>query len=192
MNPTSLSSVAAPAPTLTEAFDDHRRESSDIQQHLDGLSDLAAQCRHVTEFGVRTGNSTVALLAGLAAHEQPAKLISYDINPHQIPRVPVIPPQLTWDFRRADTSQVEIEPTDLLFIDSRHTNQQLAAELKQAPRVRHFLAFHDTVTFGSRGEDGLLGLSAALWAFLSTEEGRHWTVRSHNPENNGFLVLSRR
>src|SRR5262245_5381518 len=49
---------------------------SDINEHLPILSELAQRCDHVTEFGRRTGNSTIAFI-----HAQPKRLVSYDNRP---------------------------------------------------------------------------------------------------------------
>jgi len=64
---------------LDHAFEERCRRPSDINEHLVTLRDLAANCAHVTEFGVRKGVSTFALL-----HGQPNRLISYDIQPFEL------------------------------------------------------------------------------------------------------------
>ena len=49
----------------------------------------------------------------------------------------------------------DIDETDLLFIDSQHTEARLRSELsKFAPRVRRYIVMHDTALHASRGEDG--------------------------------------
>ncbi len=45
---------------------------SDINEHLPTLYALAKECRHLTEFGTRTGATTTALL-----YAQPQVLICY-------------------------------------------------------------------------------------------------------------------
>jgi hypothetical protein len=48
-----------------------------------------------------------------------------------------------------DSAKVDIEPTDLLFIDSKHTNKHLRAELsRHKDKVRKYIIFHDTTLFG--------------------------------------------
>ncbi len=98
---------------------------SDINEHLPQLRALANECWHVTEFGTRTGNSTIALLAGLADYDwleygadMKPTLVSYDIN-----SAGVVPPEslASWQFNQADTSKLpDIAPTDMLFIDTLH------------------------------------------------------------------------
>ena len=95
---------------------------ADMIPHLQHLRDLAAQCNHCTEFGVRTGNSTVALLAGLNDRGG-GFLRSYDLNDPErtFPAVAYV----DHTFTRADTAKLQyIEPTDLLFVDTLHNADQ--------------------------------------------------------------------
>lgn len=170
------------------------RSGSDIHEHLPALSKLASQCTHVTEFGVRGGNSTIALLYGLCAGGQQSALYSYDQAPHGIEFSPPLPPEVSWRFVLADTSALpQIAPTDLLFIDTLHTCAQVAAELRHAPQVRKYLAFHDTVLFGwvDEAPGNGPGIMQAIFDFLGSAEGIHWYVVSHAPRNNGLLILAR-
>lgn len=179
---------------LTADFSARCRSGSDIFEHLPGLSALAQNCTHVTEFGVRSGNSTIALLHGLA-NAGAGTLESYDRNPPDLNPPPATPPFVSWVFHQADTSALpEIAPTDFLFIDTLHTADQVRAELRHAPQVKKYLAFHDTVLFGLHDESPGTGpgILQAIWEFLATEEGQKWFVAAHAPNNNGLLVLRRR
>lgn len=152
--------------------------------HEPALAALAALCTHVTEFGVRAGNSTRALLAGLPPF---GRMVSYDIR--ECPAVD----DPRWTFRVQDTAAFTtlIEPTDLLFIDTLHDCDQVAAELQHAPMVRRFLVFHDTVMFGSMDESTGRppGINHAIWSFLAGSSS--WRVRSHDWRCCGLLVLER-
>ena len=93
-------------------------------------------------------------------------------------------------FIRGETLTLEPIACDLLFIDTRHTREQLAAELnRHAPACRRRIALHDTHTFGERGEDGGPGLLPAIREFLTANP--EWFVMSHVEVNHGFMVLSR-
>ena len=84
----------------------------------------------------------------------------------------------------------DIPECDLLFIDSRHTADQLWQELTlHCDEVRRWIGLHDTETFGATGEDGGPGLLAALERFLR----RHpeWAPVFHSTRNHGFTVLGR-
>lgn len=161
---------------------------SDINQHMPRLRALAEACQTIVEFGTRSGNSTTAFLAGLDPIPG-ATLHSYDIAPQQF-----TPPELlfaTWEFHQADTTQLEWIPAcDLLFIDTLHNCDVVAAELAHADSVRRWIAFHDTVLFGSRDEAGPgPGINHAIFRFLAAHP--EWRVLEHHAHNCGLLVLER-
>lgn len=61
----------------------------------------------------------------------------------------------TFCFIQASTLDIEIDETDLLFIDTQHTYAQLIAELrKHHSKVRRWIALHDTMIFGEVGDLG--------------------------------------
>lgn len=158
---------------------------SDINQHVHKLRDLASQCDHVTEFGQRAGVSTTALLAG-----QPKKLVSYDVADQGAGALLArIAGETEFVFQKADVLAVDIERTDLLFIDTQHTARQLAAELERhSGKVRRWICLHDTEVFGERGEDGGEGLLVALRDFCRKRP--EWSVIYDDQKNNGLTVLS--
>jgi hypothetical protein len=162
---------------------------SDINQNLHILYDLAKECETVIEMGVRTGVSTRAFL------NTGVSLISFDIVKND--EVEIL-------FRLAkskgknaqyvidDVLKIEIQETDLLFIDTLHTYEQLSQELKlHGNKAQKYLAFHDTHTFGLSGEVGndRRGLLPAIMEFLSSNP--HWKVKTHRTNNNGMTVLER-
>jgi cephalosporin hydroxylase len=180
--------------TLQEEYAHRLAEKSDINEHMPTLSVLAEQCRTVCEFGVRYGNSTIALLHGLNAGFRDANaqtaLHSFDISPAQL----VIPeaPGVDWTFTQTDTSKLQSIPRcDMLFIDTAHTFEQVRAELRHAHSVSRYLAFHDTTLFGWSDEFGGKGpgIMQAIFDFMATQEGRRWYVSAHYPNNNGLLIL---
>jgi cephalosporin hydroxylase len=179
--------------TLREAFADRLKRRSAIAAHLQMLSSLASECARVTEFGVNHGHSTIALLHGLAnsASAEVRELESFDIADFRF-EAPALPQNVRWRFLRRDTAKLaRIEETDLLFIDSLHTCAHVHAELKHHARVTRYIVFHDTITFGSVGEDMQApGLTHAIFDFL-VRHNFEWRVRYHNPESHGLLVLER-
>lgn len=160
---------------------------SDISRHVPFLFGYAVMCPHITEFGVRGAVSTSAWL--LAA---PKKLRCYDIaEPECLPELRSIAKEVGTDFSfsRGDTAVVNIEDTDLLFLDTLHTGEHLTAELRNAPKVRKYLIFHDTDTNGWNGEAGGSGLKKALIEFLLHHT--EWRIVYHTDELNGLTVLER-
>lgn len=184
--------VTAPVlrPTLKELYRSARATPGDINEHLDTLRRLARHCGHVTEFGTRGGISTTALLAG-----RPRALVTYDRQ--RYPGVDLLEGvaregrRTRFVFRQADVLQIEIEETDLLFIDTWHVCEQLRHELAlHAGKVRSYLVFHDTETFGRSGEaPGSRGLWPAIEEFL--REHPHWSLSARLENNNGLTILTR-
>lgn len=194
-----MSDTLRPAPDALETmFRSARAVPSDINEHLDLLRQLAAECEHVTEFGLRWANgSTIALLAG-----QPAQFISYDINPHSIVQQSVLnllqmQGRTRFQPRCGSTLEVTIEKTELLFVDSLHTAEQLKAELiRHADPMRNtvtrYLVFHDTATFGLVGEDGKTpGLREVIRWYQKCHAFPQWRAIEDRKNNNGLVVLER-
>jgi GT2 family glycosyltransferase len=175
------------ASTLEWEYNYRCRTPSDINEHLPRLRDLAQQCNHITEFGTRAGNSTIALLAA-----QPQTLVCVDTSIQ--PALDIIKHlrcRTQVSFVEADVRSIDIAPTDLLFIDTYHTADHLNAELsRHSPHVRALIALHDTEVYGERGEDGSPGLRYGLTDFLKTHP--IWKVVSHHSNNNGLTILKRR
>jgi hypothetical protein len=174
---------------LAEAYRQACEGKTDISEHCPTLRSLSSQCGHVTEFGVRYGTSTVALLSGLIDRPRPFTMVSYDIVDLASDRISKLSPDV-WTFRKASTLEVTIDLTDLLFIDTKHTGYHLLKELcRHADNVRKWIVLHDTETFGRRGERGRIGLMAAVAVFV----GRcpDWRLTRHWANNNGLTLLER-
>ena len=165
-------------------FNFSKWNKSDINEHIAMMHRYADQCEHVTEFGVRTGVSTWAWLASRAKTVR-----CYDIENviHNLEHHTQSAQDTRKDFKFKQQDTVldgfEIEPTDLLFIDTDHTYKQCAKELKMhASKVRKYLIFHDTVNCGSE-------LMPAINEFL--EANKNWIVKEKVWENNGLMVLEK-
>jgi len=155
---------------------------TDINLHLPRLRALAKECSHVTEMGVRDGQSTRALLV------EDIVLRSYDLfldpNVGHLFTIAAQGAGRNMVYQFGNTLVMDIEPTDMLFIDTDHTYAQLSQELaRHHGNVRKYLAFHDTHDpFG-------LELLPAILHFLAAHP--EWKVKSHTIENHGFTVLER-
>ena len=134
---------------------------------------------------MRKGNSTVALLCG-----QPVRRVSYDINPFDDrDRIDAMRGRTSFQFHCADVLTVDIEPTDLLFIDTLHTYGQLRAELtRHSDAVRNWIIVHDTETFGVNGEHGERGIMPAIEEFDSAGAFR---ITERFANNHGLIVMER-
>jgi len=168
-------------------------KKSDINEHLPTLKKYAAQCNHVTEFGVRWVVSTWALLAG-----KPKVLRSYDIKHPSTFKADITVLEkaakdegVDFKFTLADVLTTEIEKTDLLFIDTWHVYKQLKRELElHAEKALRYIILHDTQTFGIKGEDGGEGIEKALKQFLAGN--KQWQIKEVYSNNNGLTVLERK
>lgn len=161
-----------------------QRTALQITCHLPKLRQLATGLHRVTEFGVRGGASTSALLLGAES------VVSYDIRETSRARELEAIAGPRWSYRLQDSKVAPVEPCDLLFIDSLHTCDQCDAELRRhAGSVRERIVFHDTVSWGERGEKGQPGINQAIDAFLARDLG--WTVEYSTPDGGGLLVVVR-
>jgi cephalosporin hydroxylase len=178
----------------------------DINEHLPTLREYSSKSEHVTEMGTRGAVSTVALLIG-----KPKKVVSIDLNHHFFAKYEAEIREFAnvcgteFEFIVGDVLDMEIEETDFLFIDTFHTYNQLTAELKKhSGKVRKWIAFHDTVTFGRVDEaaynDGKIsdkvsrlslktGLYTALEDFLLNNP--EWSIDKHFTNNNGLTIIKR-
>ena len=164
---------------------------SDINEHLPTLRKYAEQCTHITEMGTRYGNSTVAFMS-----TYPQKFISYDVTLNdKIEYLQMMAKDcnINFHFRHENVEQIEIEETDLLFIDTNHHARQCSLELKlHADKAMKFIIFHDTETFGY-GETGGQGGEPGLWLAINPflESHPEWTIAEHYKNNNGLTILKR-
>ena len=128
---------------------------SDIYRHLPTLYRYASCCRHVAEFGTRTGLSTLALLRAI-----PERLVAYDwVRLPEVDRLEELArlQNVDFSFRQLDTRLADLEPTDLLFIDTHHTRGQLDAELSGGRGKRAALPYysrHRNLRRSRRGRRG--------------------------------------
>lgn len=170
-------------------------ERSDIKEHLPILASLALECDSVTEMGSRFGDSTRAFLT------TPAKFTAYDLElVDSVNELFLKAKEAGKDvaYIKADTRDLEIEETDMLFIDTWHSGDQLRQELKlHGNKARKYLAFHDTQTYGLMDESWDKqrkiypgeGLLPAIIDFLI--KNPHWRFKMHRTNNNGLTVLER-
>ncbi len=191
---------------------------SDINEHFPALIEYGSQCDHITEMGVRWITSTWAFL-GCA----PKKLVSYDMqdpsfwdtnNPaeqldiiargyNKLQDVYDVANEFGLDFRfiQANVLNIEIEETDLLFIDTCHTYKHLKEELKlHAHKVKKYIIFHDTTTYAYIDEtnyDSLGGVFApdggGIWKAIEEflQNNPHWELEKRYMNNNGLTIIKK-
>jgi len=187
---------------ILEKYNQHRKTHSDINEHLETLYNLGKECSHITEMGVRWVSSTWPLV-----YSNPKKMISYDIvtNPNINEVINLCKEySVNYSFQQRDVLQLEIEPTELLFIDTLHTYNQLTKELEMhSNKVSKYIVLHDTEHFGRIDESiyehaskvvkgnpkTKQGLMTAVEDFLLTELGQSWELFQIFKNNNGLTIL---
>lgn len=173
---------------------------SDINEHLPTLKRYTEKVEHVTEMGVRYIVSTWAFLSG-----RPKKLISIDIHHPSyfgadlsVVENAVKETDIDFSFIEGNTLEMQIEKTDLLFIDTLHRYGQLSQELKlHSKNVNRYIILHDTTTFSLKDEvhpeypsqPGKSGLKLAISEFL--EKNKDWKMVEEYRNNNGLTILER-
>lgn len=179
---------------INQEYNDHCNRVSDINEHLPTLKKYSEEVDSVVEMGVRWVVSTWAFLAG-----KPKTMTSIDINnplKHDvsIEKVEKIAEEagISYKFVEGDTTKIEIQECDLLFIDTWHVYDQLKKELElHGNKAKKYLILHDTATFAEKGQSaGYKGLQPAIDEFL--KENPHWSVKEVFTNNNGLTILERR
>lgn len=180
---------------ILEQYNSKVSKKSDINEHLPTLKKYAEECDHVTELGCRGVVSTWAFLAG-----KPSKMVSVDIEPSPIEEASKLATQYGIDFTfiHQDDLKIKLEKTDLLFIDTLHTYDQLSQELTlHGNKAKKYIIMHDTEVFGhldyygnkKYGREGKVGLKPAIEEFLT--KNKAWTLEKEYTNNNGLTVLKR-
>ena len=154
----------------------------DSPDRVDTYTRYAQQVNRIVEFGVYTGLSTCAWLAG-----NPKYLRSYDITDKNL----TVLPELThyakehaidFEFNLGNSLELDIEPCDLLFIDTVHKRPHCLAELERhADKVKRYIVLHDPSEWP--------GVFEAVIIFLHAN--RAWHIVEHCNRGSGLLVLER-
>lgn len=170
-------------------YEKAKKIPSDINENLYILYELAKECSTVIEMGVRTGVSTRAFLAA------DVELLSFDLFLDPLvqklfEKAAAVGKSV--QYVQADVINIEVEEADLIFIDTLHTYSQLRQELLlHGNKAKKYLIFHDTYTYGLKGEDPRdnKGLLPALIEFMI--DNPHWRFKTFKTNNNGMTVLER-
>jgi len=177
--------------SLEEKYQHLCNTHSDINDALSVLRRFALECSHVTEFGIRTAVSTTALLAA-----QPDRLISYDLelNHHFLDNLMRFKGRTNFTYHVGDTRTIDIEPTDMLFIDTVHTYRQMKVELERhSNKVRRYLAFHDTNIYRFTDEGDTDTAIKGIWPAIEEWFTREpWAMCFELPQRSGFTVFKRK
>ena len=164
---------------------------SDIQEHIPTLYSLARECNHIVEGGVRYVVSSWAFIYGCACRGGTVDSYCWNRLPEIERAIDICQKaDVRWGYYDGDWLKREIPENDLLFIDTNHTYAQLKEELlRHGSKATRYIVLHDTVTFGTRGEDNK---EPGLWRAVEelVAEGS-WAIKEHFTNNNGLTVLEK-
>jgi hypothetical protein len=154
----------------------------DSPGRFDTYQRYASQVKSIVEFGVYTGLSTCAWLSG-----QPKKLRSYDITDANLTVLDELKHNARlnstdFEFAIANSLEIDIDPCDLLFIDTVHTKKHCLAELdRHANNAQKYIVLHDPTEWP--------GVFEAVITFL--HHNHAWHIIEHCNKGSGLVVLER-
>ena len=204
-----------PKPNLQKIYNYYaslNARKCDIGEHMPVLKRLAMECPSVTEIGLGLVISTWGLLAGLKENTQPyRRYVGIDIAQPPMDNLLLAKEEaekhgIIFEFIRGNDLYLDIEPTDLLFIDSMHTYCHLLYELETfSHKVRKYIAMHDTSEpWENRNDAEYVGdyseypshynkRKEGLWPAVVDFLNQHpeWVLEERLLNCHGFTILKR-
>lgn len=178
---------------LEEEFLRRKKDlKSDIRLHLDMLFYYAFNSEVIAEFGIRTGNSTIALMYGLSNNKRAKKrYFGCDVTScmqfEKIGKDNGIDAEVVVSDSREITLK---EKFDLIFIDTIHEYNHITKELKRHGNYANkWIIMHDTYTFAVNGQDDGEGMQRGIFEWLI--KNPHWIIKEAVSFSNGLMVLER-
>jgi len=176
--------------TLEELYQEACNKVSDIFRHCPVIYELSRKCTHITELGLNSKGIRVSILSA-----QPATYVAYGETEKNVSQASSDLSQVVGNtslrLRQGHSLKIQIEPTELLIIDTYHSSIRLKQELlKHAGNVKRYIIFPSTYTYAMRGEDGSHpGLPDAIMEFI--ESNPEWAIIHNVTYNNGLIVIER-
>lgn len=156
--------------------------TGDFSSRMDAMQNLFKDVKTITELGTFQGCSTSAWLK-----LKPKKLITIDIKPYldkDIFKIAAKEIGVHFEYIIADDMTINIEPCDLLFIDTSHTEEHTYQELKRhGNKALKYIAFHDVV---EPKHQTMPGIKRYL-----QENINKWEIFYKDLVGDGFLVLKK-
>lgn len=200
---------------LTNMYELHCKQPCDINEHIPVLKKLACECSSVMEIGIRTVVSTWGVLLGLSENSSNVKsYIGVDLDCPPLDKLYLSKHlaqanDIDFQFWQINDMQINIEemnPVDMLFIDSLHTYCHLTYELEKfCGKVRKYITLHDTsYPWGNIDDRAYTGnyseypahfdrTKKGLWPAVEDFLMRHpeWVLHERRFNNHGFTTLKR-
>ncbi|HEX2579070.1 MAG TPA: hypothetical protein VHK67_01540 [Rhabdochlamydiaceae bacterium] len=209
--PAVLYAAASPAQlALKLNYETSCSQPSDINEHIYTLRCLAMECSSVVEIGVKNMVATWGILQGLSESSSISRsylgidIVSPQLGTLNLAKRLAQDNGISFSFWQANDMNVDIEPTEMLFIDSLHTYCHLTYELEKfSPKVSKYIAMHDT-SWGNIDDPVYHGdyseyppeydrTKRGLWSAVEDFLKRHpeWTLYERHLNNYGFTILKR-
>ncbi len=165
---------------LEEKYQELKAKPSDVNEHFETIQKYVSPGDLVVELGVRNCVSTYALM-----RNRPHAIMSVDV---------VVPPQekldevatiaeeagVEFQFYQSDSTYFNINPIDVLFIDTLHLYSHIVKELwRHSGRTRKYILFHDS---------HIPEVRACIQDFLQNLD---WKFAEENIAGNGLVVVKR-
>lgn len=197
---------------LEEIFNSLCNTPSDLNEHLPILRQLAQQSSSVTEIS-RSHASLWGILQGLSEsfYQQRNYLgINFHYPPLDVLNLAkkcAKKRSINFTFWRVNDLHIEIEPTDMLFLDGLHTYCHLTHELETfGPKIKKFICMHDTSYPWGDHEDSIYSgdyseypasydrTKQGLWPAIIDFLERHpeWQLFARYLNNYGLTILARK
>ncbi len=200
------------AHSLDQQYAQHCKERSDINEHLPVLRQLSSECSSVIEIGVRNVVSTWGILIGLTdSPHHPKSYLGIDLNyppenKYRLAQALAEQNQISFKFWKGNDLDAEVEPADMIFIDTLHTYCQLTVELEKfASKANKYITMHDTsAPWGDQDDTEYRGDCSEYPAYVDrTKRGLwpavvdflarppEWELKERRFNNHGFTTLMR-
>jgi hypothetical protein len=199
---------------LKQKYVQAKNTSSDINEHIETFYEYSKNYGHITELGIRSVVSSWGFLYGLyESQSSKKKMVGVDLEWHDnINSLKSLAEnnRIEYQFIQGDSAKVDIEETDILFIDTWHIYGHLKRELENHhSKTRHYIMMHDTTIDGTRGETIRCGWNAeeqsktsgypvdeikkGLWPAIDEFLIKHpeWKLHKKYTNNNGLTILKR-
>lgn len=161
-----------------------------VSAQLPILKDYASKVDHITEIGVAIGNSARGFLAG-----RPKRMVGIDIKDwgKDTQRIKDLASNNGIDYKYiiANSLSIQIEPTDLLFLDGNHSYDHVLQELIQhSPNVSKWIFLHDINAEGQMSPVGKpYAVLKATNDFLKISN--KWKIKLKDERQAGLMILER-
>lgn len=190
----------------------HCKRQSDINEHIPTLQQLATECASVVEIGVRSVVATWGILKGLSDNNLSTKsylgidLVYPNAKTFKHAKNIALANNIKFNFIAKNDMLLNLEPVDMLFIDSLHTYCHLTYELEKfSPSVNKYIALHDTsAPWGDTDDSTYHGnyteypkhinrIKRGLWPAVEDFLASHpeWVLYKRYFNNHGFTILKR-